>query len=95
MLLPTPTQMMESPWALRVASVLLVVLLAAFYAVVSNAAQAGELRRQTYATQAVAAVRCHALSAGEAGRNCLSRRVAPNRSGNPQATEETVLVAAR
>ncbi len=89
-MLLTPTRIAESPWTLPAVSLLLVGMLVAFYAVVNNAAKAGELRRQATATQVAAVARCHALPSGDASRNCLKYLLDPR-----PAPDETVLVASR
>ena len=65
------TKISESSWSVPVASLFLVAMLVAFYAVVSNAAKAGELRRHATATLVTAVAQCHALPSRDASRTCL------------------------
>ncbi len=88
-MLVSPTKISESPWTLPLASLMLVGMLVAFYAVVSNAAQAGELRRQSTATQSAAMVRCLGLSAREASKACRTQLNAS------LSADESFLVATR
>lgn len=71
------------------ASLLLVGMLVAFYAVVSNAAKAGELRRHTTATQGTAVAHCHALPSRDASMTCIELLHA-----KPPA-DEPMLIASR
>ncbi len=67
------TRISESTWTMPVAALLLVGMLLAFYLVVSNAAQAGEARRQATATHATAVVSCHALPSRDATKSCMKQ----------------------
>ncbi len=85
----SPAKISESTWSVPVASLLLVGMLVAFYAVVSNAAKAGELRRHVTATQTTAVVSCHALNSRAATKSCI-KQLDANLSA-----DEPVLIAAR
>ena len=85
----SPTQISESTWSVPVASLLLVCMLVAFYAVVNDAAKSGELRRHLTATQATAVVSCHALTSRAATRSCIKELDAS------LSTDEPVLIAAK
>lgn len=69
-MLLSPTRIAESTWTVPLVALLLVGMLAAFYAVVSNAAEAGQLRRNASATQAAALKRCDALPGWHLGKVC-------------------------
>lgn len=88
-MLLTQARITESTWTVPLVSLLLVGMLAAFYAVVSNATRAGELRRQAMAAQAAAVKRCNALPNWDASRHCVKRQDAG------VVADETVLLAAK
>ena len=88
-MLLTQTRIAESIWTVPLASLLLVGMLVAFYAVVSSATKAGELRRQATAIQAAAAMRCNTLPSWDANKNCLQRLT------NTVAEDESMLLAAK
>lgn len=69
-MLLTQTRISESTWTIPLVALLLVGMLAAFYAVVSSAAKAGELRRSATAAQAAAVKRCNALPGWHQGKAC-------------------------
>ncbi len=71
MLLLAQPKFSESRSAMVLASLLIVGMLVAFHWVVRGATQAGELRRQTTAVQALAMMRCNALPNWNISRVCL------------------------
>ncbi len=89
-MLLTHTRMTESTWTLPAVSLLMVGMLVAFYAVVSSATKAGELRRQATATQTAAAMRCNALPGWDASKTCLKKLAAP-----AVPADEPILLAAQ
>ena len=83
------TKMPEPAWTVPLVALLLIGMLATFYAVVSNATKAGELRRQATATQAAEVTRCNALPSWNASRNCLKNL------DSKGVEQEPVLLAAK
>lgn len=61
----------ESRWAVLVVSLVMVGMLVLFYAVVSGATRAGELRRRAMAAQSTAVLHCNALPSWSDGKACL------------------------
>ncbi len=64
-------EVFESRWTLLLILLVVVGMLALFHAVVSGAAQAGELRRQAEAARIAAVLRCNAQPNGNASKACL------------------------
>lgn len=58
----TASSISESRWTVVLALLVVLGMLAAFHAVVNDAAQTGERRRQTNATHAAALTRCQSLA---------------------------------
>ena len=88
-MLLTQERVSASPWTVPVVSLVLVAMLVAFYAVVSRAAKAGELRRKATASQATAVVHCRTLPSWDASDRCLKQL------HSRQAEEEALLVASK
>ena len=61
----------KSRWTVLVVSLVMVGMLVLFYAVVSGATKAGELRRQAVAAQSSAVLHCNALPNWSDGKACL------------------------
>ncbi len=72
-MLTTEDRLSESPWTLPAVSLVLVAMLVAFYAVVSSAAEAGEKRRKSVASEVAAVKHCRSLPSWDASKSCLKQ----------------------
>ena len=88
-MLLTQERVSAPPWMLPAVSLVLVAMMVAFYAVVSSATKAGELRRKATASQVTAVTRCRALPSWDASDRCLKQL------RSRQAEEEALLVASK